>query len=415
MNILYLDGVGPFGGASRSLFEAVTAMREDGIRPYFLAAKGTALDFYSKIAVDVIAIRGLTRFDNTQYSYYRGLRWLVLLRELFHLPFTIFALEKAARKWKGRIDLIHVNEVTEIVPGLIAKMLFGVPMIVHVRSPQRMDNKSWRTKVLSKVLSRSADAVVAINDTTRATLPDWLPVDVVQNSFTAKRSVNTDPEMLARLDALRPKSLKVGFVGNLQVAKGLFDLLDAAKLLRDDGVDVEFVVVGGHTREDAGIKSWLLKKAGLTHNLYVDLVSRISSYGIAESFHLLGATADIQCVYERLDVITFPSHYDAPGRPIFEAAFSSVPCIVCVSNPKSDTIVHGETGLAIPARDPKALAQAIRYFESTRSEVRRMGENARQLAIRNFDPQTNAVNLKKIYERVLRRPGFILADTEAKL
>jgi len=74
MRVLYIDGVGPFGGASRSLFEAVRALKREGVKPYFIAANGTALDFYGQVAEELIATRGLTRFDNTQYSHYRGVR-----------------------------------------------------------------------------------------------------------------------------------------------------------------------------------------------------------------------------------------------------------------------------------------------------------------------------------------------------
>lgn len=403
MNVLYIDGVGPFGGASRSLYEAVSALCRNGVNPYFVAARGTALDVYAKVAASVVDASGLTRFDNTEYSHYRGVRWLVLLREVFHVPSTIMVMFKAQRRWRGQIDLIHVNEVTEIIPGLIAKWLFKVPMVVHVRSPQSKNERSWRTRAINRLLSDFADAVIAINETTRASLPSWLPVDVIQNSFTAKLGTSPDAVIQAKLDALRPRSLKVGFVGNLHVSKGIFDLLEAARLLRDKGQDVEFVVVGGQTRAGGGIKGRLLRLLGLAQDVHGELTERIKYHGLEGSFLLLGPTHDIQCVYERLDVIAFPSHFDAPGRPVFEAAFSDVPCIVCVSDPKPDTLVPGETGLAIPAHDPAALAQAICHFESDRSEVIRMGRLARQLANDNFEPKANARKLQQVYRRVLKR------------
>lgn len=400
MRVLYIDGVGPFGGASRSLFEAVRALKCEGVNPYFVAANGTALDFYSQVAEDLIATRGLTRFDNTHYSHYRGVRWLVLLRELFHLPFTFFAIRKALRKWKGKIDVIHVNEVTEIIPGLLAKRLFRVPMVVHVRSPQWINQQSLRSRWVNGRLKSSANAIIAINETTRATMPAELNVDVIQNSFTPKRSPDPDPSMLYKLEKLRASSLKIGFVGNVQVSKGILELLEAARLLKEQDADVEFVIVGGHTRVDKGLKGWVLSKAGLVQDVVEELQQRIKQYGLEQSFHLLGATSDIQCVYERLDVITFPSHFDAPGRPVFEAAFSAVPSIVCVSRPLSDTLVHNVTGLAIPARDPVALSEAIRHFEMNRDDVKRMGREAQKLAIDNFEPARNASRLFDVYKRV---------------
>ncbi|MEO2216591.1 glycosyltransferase family 4 protein [Chromobacterium vaccinii] len=400
MRVLYIDGVGPFGGASRSLFEAVRALKDRGVKPYFVATQGTALDFYGQVAEELIATRGLTRFDNTNYSHYRGMRWLVLLREFFHLPFTILAIHQAHRKWKGKIDLIHVNEVTEIIPGLLAKRLFKVPMVVHVRSPQWVNQQAWRSRWINGLLKRSASAVIAIDNTTRATLSTELTVDVVQNSFTPRRSATPDPAMLLKLEKLRTGSLKVGFVGNVQVSKGILDLVEAAKLLNEQGADVEFVVVGGHTRATKGLKGWLLQKAGLAQDVVEELERRIKHYGLEKYFHLLGATSDIQCVYECLDVIAFPSHFDAPGRPVFEAAFSAVPSIVCVSKPLADTLVHNQTGLAIPARDPRALSEAIRHFEKCRDEVARMGRQAQQLAIENFEPRRNATRLHDIYKRI---------------
>lgn len=407
IKVLYLDGDGPFGGASRSLFEAVRALPEGSVAPYFVASRGTALDVYKQVARASVDTRGMTKFDNTRYSHYRGVRWLVLLRELFHFPFAVAALLKARRQWQD-IDLIHVNEAVYIFPALLAKRLFGVPLVVHVRSLNQMDMGSLRTRWLARTLANKADAVVAINENTRATLPAALAVDVIQNSFTARLAPNPDQHIIAKLDALRPCSLKVGFVGNLHHSKGLFDMLEAAKLIRQAGRDVDFLIVGGVTIEDKGIKAWALRRAGLAQNVQAELAAQIECDGLADCFHLLGATLDIKCVYDRLDVLLFPSHYDAPGRPVFEAAFSAVPCIVSVEKPYADTLVHQQTGLAIPAKRPDKLAEAILHFADHPDEVRRMGANAKQLAETNFDPPTNARKLLAVYQRVLaarRRPA----------
>ncbi|MGV8934728.1 MAG: glycosyltransferase family 4 protein [Gallionellaceae bacterium] len=406
IKILYIDGDGPFGGASRSLFEAVRALPLGSVEPYFVASRGTALGFYGQVAKSVIDTRGMTKFDNTRYSYYRGVRWLVLLREIFHFPYTIVALLKARIQWK-QVDLIHVNEFVYIVPALLAKFIFRAPLVVHVRSLARTDERSLRTRWLNAMLARNVDAVVAIDGNTRATLPANLTVDVIQNSFTAKSSPKPDPHILAKLDALRPGSLKVGFVGNLHHSKGLFDMLDAAKLIHHAGRDVEFVIVGGVTIEDKGLKAWALMRAGLAQNVQAELSIRIEQAGLTNCFHLLGATFDIKCVYDRLDVLLFPSHYDAPGRPVFEAAFSSVPSIVAVNHPTADTLVHGETGLAIPAQNPSKLAEAILYFADNPREVQRMGANAKQLADSNFDPATNARKLLAVYNRVISASKYV--------
>ena len=399
MRVLVIDGVGPFGGASRSLYEALRALPDDVVEIRFVAVHGTVVPFYTEVSTGLIAVPGLARFDNTRYSHYRGLRWIVLLRELLHVPATIYALLEARRRWSG-VDLIHANEITEILPALMARWIFRAPVLVHVRSLQRVDARSWRCRWLTRRLRKDIAAVVAIDENVRATLPADIHVDVVHNSFTPAASPTPSASLLASLDSLRQASLKVGFVGNLHRSKGIFDLLAAAKLVVDAKVDVEFVIVGGATRSEGGIKHWLLQRLGLSQDVASQVGDIIAALGLVRDVHLLGATADIQRVYERIDVLCFPSHFDAPGRPVFEAAFSGVPSITAVTTPRDDTLIDGETGLAVPGQDPVRLAAAIAYFASHRDEVARMGANARALAERNFEPRQNADKLLAVYRRV---------------
>ena len=145
MKVLYIDGVGPFGGASRSLYEVLNAEPAKPIKKHILGVEGTALGYYERIATDLLGIGAMSRFDNTLYSHYRGMRWLVVLRESCNLPRTILGVLRAKRRWRS-VDLIHINEITDILPGLMAKRLFKAPMIVHVRSLDWLDPKSIRYK-----------------------------------------------------------------------------------------------------------------------------------------------------------------------------------------------------------------------------------------------------------------------------
>ena len=89
------------------------------------------------------------------------------------------------------------------------------------------------------------------------------------------------------------------------------------------------------------------------------------------------------------------------GAVLFSPVLRVGISIVSVNTPLSDTLIHGETGLAIPAKDPQKLAEAILYFANNPIEIKRMGANARQLAISNFDPATNAKRLLEVYNRVV--------------
>jgi glycosyltransferase involved in cell wall biosynthesis len=122
---------------------------------------------------------------------------------------------------------------------------------------------------------------------------------------------------------------------------------------------------------------------------------------LQDCVHLLGFTKEIALAYRRMDVLCFPSHLDAPGRPVFEAAFFGVPSIVALCQPRADTLVHEVTGLAVAARAPQALADAIERMVRDPAARQRMGEAARHLAESNFDAHRNAGRLLALYEELM--------------
>lgn len=400
MKVLYIHSVGPFGGSSRSLHDALISMPKGAVEPYFLTANGTSLNFFGRVAKDIIVVRGLSRFDNCRYSYYRGLRWIILLRELLHLPATVWSVLAAKRRW-GSFDLIHSNEIVNLIPALLAKWVFRAPVVMHVRSLQRFETRSLRCRWINDLLKSQMSAVIAIDQNVRKTLPSSIAVDIIHNTFVSSPTKPISDDLARRLDVVDKSSFKVGFVGNLLLSKGLMELLEAARIVRESGRRVEFIVVGGATRP-SGIAAYLLGRLGFLQDVHAQVLKAINEYGLKDVFHLVGVTPDIKYVYDSIDVLCFPSHLEAPGRPVFEAAFSSVPSIVALPDPQEDTLIDGETGIAVPHRDSARLAEAIMRLADDPTETKRMGANARALAERNFTPETNAKQLLDVYKRVMQ-------------
>lgn len=400
MKVLFIHMTGAFGGSSRSLTEAVRALPE-GVEAHFVTPAGTVEPFFSELG-KVLAVSRLSQFDNTQYSYYRGLRWLVALREIAALPSTFRAIREAKRLWPD-IDLIHLNEFTGLLPMWLAKRAYGAPVVVHVRSVARLDRKAWRTRFVNTMLRRHATAVVAIDETVRQSLPVDLPVEVIHNGFTPKPTGTPAPDLLAKVAQLRPGALRVGFVGNLLKVKGIEDLIEAARLVSERGGDVDYVVIGDDARPSTSIKARILDLLGLNQNIKHQIETKIAAYGLQDRFHMWGFMNDVAQAYGHIDVLCFPSHYNAPGRPVFESAFFGVPSIAAVTEPTADTLVPGVTGLAVPPKAPAELAAAIFECAQDRDKVARMGEEAKAMAHRNFDPARNGVKLFQLYARILGR------------
>ena len=359
-----------------------------------VAPFGSATAAFRAAGMDVMETRGLTQFDNTRYGHYRGLRWLIIIRELMFLPTSLHAL------WRSRkqdFDLIHVNELTLLPMGVLAKRLLRIPMVVHVRSLQWTPSKGWRRRWLTECLRRHADAVVAIDHTVASTLDSRLLVDVVHNGISVSNAHST----LEGRDVNAP--VRVGFLGVLLPLKGIYELIEAMRILKERGVRVECLVAGENPRRMAGIKGYLLSRLGFAHDVRAEVEAMIEVYGLHDHVKMLGFVDDVQALYRKIDILCFPSHLNAAGRPVFEAAFHSVPSVVALENPLPDAIVHGVTGLAVPRPDPEMIADAIQKLAEDAEYRCTLGRQARVWAEENFSIERSAEQILEIYRRVLHK------------
>ena len=398
LNVLYIHHAGVFGGASRSLMELIAAFPTGSVRACAIVQRGVVATMLRQAGIDVIETRGIAQFDCTRYGYYRGLRWLIVLRELLYLPFTFASLLEAHRRW-SEIDLVHVNDTTLVAAAAFARWIFRRPVVVHARARLAGELIARRTRWLGNFLTRRAAAVVAIDETVKASLPPGVEAAVVHNAFGEALGHSALPP--PALPRTSPTSLRVGMVGSLSPMKGVFEFVDAARILIGKGIDVEFVLVGDDTRALRGLRGRILRLLGFARPVRAELERIVRDHGTQHRVHFVGFTTEVKSIYDAIDLICFPSQLDAPGRPVLEAAFSGVPAVVALSDPRPDTVIDRETGICIPARNPQALADAIEELYHDRAELRRLGENARALADRNFSAQRNAFKMLEVYHRVL--------------
>lgn len=391
MRVLFLHPAAAFGGASKSLIELFGRLRAFGVQGTVLSPSGPACLAFAQAGMDVRTVKGLSQFDNTRYGYYRRLRWIILLRELFLLPFSIAALWRLRRE---HFDLLHVNEVTLLPLGILAKHLLRVPMVVHVRSLQRSPGQGLRTRLVNAALQRYADVVVPIDHTVAATLSEDLPLNIVHNGLSID----------GHLQALPPRGadepVRVGFLGVLIPLKGIYELVEAMRILKSRDVRIECLIAGENARKLSGLKAWVLRKLGFAQDVRTDLERLINDYGLQDHVRLLGFVGDVRLLYPQLDILCFPSHLDAAGRPVFEAAFYSIPSVVAVAEPVPDAVIHEVTGLAIPRPDPALLADALQRLAENREFRLTLGCQARKWADQNFAIEANAQLMYRIYQGV---------------
>ena len=92
INILYINHVNIMAGSSKSLHEILRSLPDSEVKKYAICPKGPFSEHLKLEKIPFITTFGVCQFNNTQYSYYRKLRWLILIREIFILPFILLKL-----------------------------------------------------------------------------------------------------------------------------------------------------------------------------------------------------------------------------------------------------------------------------------------------------------------------------------
>jgi len=199
------------------------------------------------------------------------------------------------------------------------------------------------------------------------------------------------PEETSRLIRQRhnipPDATVAGYVGRIVRDKGLIELSQAWRVLREEFPSLHLLVAGPIESEDP---------------LPADVLASLQS---DPRVHLAGPIRDMPSLYRALDFLVLPTYREGFGVVLVEAAAMEVPAIATRIPGCVDAVRDGETGVLVPPRDAGALASAMRAYVNDASLRRRHGEQGRQRVLRDFDPDMMRATLFQDYQRLLREQG----------
>lgn len=157
-------------------------------------------------------------------------------------------------------------------------------------------------------------------------------------------------------------------VARLLREKGVYDFVEAARLVKSRWPDARFVLVGGVDANPGSVSEQELKVW--------------EREGVVV---WTGQIADVKSQLINASVFVLPSYREGLPRSTQEAMAIGRPVITTNSPGCRDTVIDGENGFLVPVRNPVALARAMEKFIEQPSLIESMGRASRRIAEDRFD------------------------------
>lgn len=172
------------------------------------------------------------------------------------------------------------------------------------------------------------------------------------------------------------ENIKVSMACRLLKDKGVFEYIEATKILKQKLSNVEFELYG-----DVDIHN----PASLTN----DDVAKIKKDGFVKIY---GFSSDIAKVFSDSNIVVLPSYREGLPKVLIEAAACGRAVVTTDVPGCRDAIEPNITGLLCKVKDSKSLASMIEKLITDNSLRNKMGKAGRELAENEFD-------IKKVVER----------------
>ena len=205
----------------------------------------------------------------------------------------------------------------------------------------------------------------------------------------------------------------VGVVARLEPEKGHATLLDAWPLVLERVPEARLLIIGeGSRREALEEQARALGLLGEECEGDACVGTRHARPGAKVVF--TGLRDDIPAVTAALDVAVLPSHREAQGTVILEAMALSRPVVATNVGGIPEMIEDGVTGLLVPPREPRPLADAIVRLLTDHPLADTMGRAGHDLVHQRFCIERMVEAIQTLYDEgataVAARAGERLAS-----
>lgn len=294
---------------------------------------------------------------------------------------------------RERPDLTHAFTIKCAVYGSLAARFSGVPARVSAVAGMGyvFISGSFKALVLRPIV-RFLLRIALGGKNSRLILQNPDDVELfVRADLAAPESVRLIPGSGVDCNQFKPgflpqvHPLRVLLPARLLWDKGLAEYTEAARLLKREGLEIDFLLAG---EPDPG------NPASVPESVVRGWVDE----GV---IHWLGHVDDMAPLFRSVHVVCLPSYREGLPKGLIEAGASG--CALVTTNVPGcrEVVDDGVDGLLVPVRDGLAIADALRKLHDDPDLRVRLGRAAREKAVREFEVASINDRTLRVYRELV--------------
>lgn len=371
------------------IYNNAVALAEAGLEVHVVAPSTEgAADYEILNGVEVHRFRYWFPKKNQKVAYGDGipgnLKKSILAK--IQLPFFLISYLLKSLQVARHCDVIHAQWIQSAYPGLLARSMFGIPVVLSIRGTdiRMLKPGSFLTKMTKAILDRTDMIISLAQEETKLTkaLGDYEitemhnPLD--RNAFNSK--IPTD--LLQKEFGLKNESI-ITFIGRLSPEKDPLTFIESIPEVVAHIKNVRFFVVGYGSLIEA------VKKRVREQNLEKFVIIT----GLRNDTQLFHALSDIY--------VSTPTETNLWSNALIEAMASGCACIITDAGETSTCLKHMQEVILVPPRSRKQLSEAMILLLKNRDQIQKLSLNAMKYIENNkFYKEDVVSQLKQIYHDV---------------
>jgi glycosyltransferase involved in cell wall biosynthesis len=292
---------------------------------------------------------------------------------------------------RKRCRLAHFHDAHSVAVGSAAASLAKVPIRVISR---RVDFPLKKNLLSKRKYTQNVDAIIAISEGVKKVLVrggiNAKIIRVIPDGIDfAPYEDKTSKDYLRQELSFAPDDFLVGIVAQLTDEKGHKYLIQATKHLKEHTPNIKIIVVGEGPMQ-------------------LELDKQVKEIQGEDMVFFLGFREDIPQILNALDVFVLSSDHEGLGSIIMDAMACRLPIVASRVGGIPEVVDHMKTGLLIPPKGPKSLANAILKIYQDRELGRRLGQRGYEQVHQKFSAESMAWQAIDLYEELAKKKGVKL-------